>query len=638
MTGLLMRTLTPYGDESPRGFLTRLSEANGYSVDALLGLIPGMRVQRLSAGWDYSQLSPVLGALCHLPPGFGYRVPNKQARELGQLLGAPLHTRHLGLYKARICPSCLDDLGYVPAAWDLKAYIACPVHGCSMIKLCDTCGVRIKYSRPGVSVCRCGADLRKSQATPAAPEVIGFSEILHALAARDRSGLMQSRELGMPVENLLQMDLDVFVRVAVTIANVFQAMAHRRRTMRRYTEVVDALPKAAQALTNWPLRFQQLCRAWADIPTKRARDDGFQTKFTWLFTRLHKNLHHRGVQTKFMLEAALAYGTRRWDTRPIVIKNTGVETARLPHPRYGSASTAAKLIGIDPITAARWAAKGRIPATRCGKHCNRNWCVDLDAVRRIRFSRAGPVRRAAAAHELGLSQPALNELLKSQVIACTHFVKERPGLVAREDLDEFKQVLCRKCIKPEPGAVLIPLTAALRGKPSSRQAEIVRGVSEGRITLYGHRNDSMESVLVEQPRRMPAASKPVPKPLTHMTQAMTMRKYGVNHDEAAAIFRYLGSQQISRRRMQPVEIPRIELFFQRHTLVRQIAHQHGLLSLQLTRALRRHRPGTLLSIAPKVGREIASARLVRNTDILYVHGVARRLAKKLGRMKVQSTK
>jgi LmbE family N-acetylglucosaminyl deacetylase len=339
-----------------------------------------------------------------------------------------------------------------------------------------------------------------------------------------------------------------------------------------------------------------------------------------------------------MLEAALTYGTRRWDTRPIMIKNTVVETARLPQPRYGSARTAAKLLGVDQITAARWAAKGRIPATRCGKRCNRNWCVDLDALRRIRFSRAGPVRRAVAAHELGLSQPALVELLKSQVIASKHFVKERPDMMAREDLDEFKLALCRKCTKPKPGAVLIPLAAALRWKSSRRQAEIVRGVSEGRITVYGHGKDSFGDILIERPRRTQAKPKPAPKPITHLTQAMTMQKYRLSQREAKAILRCLGSRQIPRGGMQPVEIPRLERFFQQHTLVRQLAHQHGLLSLQLARALRRRRPDTLLSIAPKVGQEVHSARLVRNRDIPYVHGVARRLAKKLARTQVRSTK
>jgi hypothetical protein len=229
-----------------------------------------------------------------------------------------------------------------------------------------------------------------------------------------------------------------------------------------------------------------------------------------------------------------------------------------------------------------------------------------------------------------MSQPALIELLKSQVIGCAYFVKERPDMIAREDLDDFKRVLCRKCVAPEPGAELMPLVAALRHKCSSQQAEIVRGIVDGRITVYGYANDPFGEILVERPRHTrQAKARPAPKAITHLTQAMTMRRYGLWQNEAKAILRCLGSRQMSRGGMRPVEIARIEGFFEEHTLIRQIARQHGLLSLQLTRALRRHRPGIVLSLAPRRGQEVISAILVRSKDISYVRGVARRLAKTL---------
>lgn len=633
-----MRTPAPFEGESPRAYLSRLSDANGYSSCGLIALLRERSILQVTAGWDYSKLQPALGPLCPLPSAFGYRVPGKQMREKAQINCVPIQSRHLGLTKARVCPHCLDELGYVPVSWDLKSFIACPTHGCWMLKHCGECGKRLKYLRPGVSTCSCGADIRRASTAPAALHVVGFCEILHAMVTKDTSRILQARLVGMPVENLLTMDLDVFVRVAVTIANVFQAISEWRPTPRPYSQLVDAIPDAAEVLTDWPLRFESLCARWHENPSMRSRDDGFQSRFSWLFVRLHKNLKSRSAQTTFMLEAACSYGTRRWENRPIRIKNKHLSPMELPEPRFGSANDAARILRIDPITAARWAAKGRFPATHSGKNSSRNWCIDLDAVRSIRVSRLGSIQKGEIAKEFGASLPAMTQMLASGLIEST-FMTGAKNALAREDFQRVRDNLLHRCEVPPREIDLIPLRDALIRNPLTRQHVIVKGILEGTIKSYGNGVEHVHDILVERPLKPPKLEKPVPapKPLTHCSTQIAVKRYELNTYESRAIFIKLGcglfrGSTIGLGRgggsgLEHVEIRRLERFMERHKLVRKIADKFGLYSLQLIRAIRRRRPKALLALSQPLEGGVC-AFFVKKQDVPYIEGVARQIKKR----------
>ncbi len=629
MNDLLMRTPCPFVDESPRAYLIRLSEMNGYeSPVTLIDLLHEGSLQQVTSGWDYSQLAAILGSHCKLPLNFGYRSPGVKVREHGQLLGNAIQTRHLGLYKARVCSSCLREHGYVPAVWDLKAYLACPTHGHLMLKYCASCGSRVTYRRPGVATCTCGADLRNQRVEAAQPALVAFCEVLHALATGRSDCIVQAKHLGMPVDKLMQMDLDVFVKVATTIANVYQAMAAWRGTPRQYAQLVEALPDAANALVNWPRNFEMLCKRWHENAPARVRDDGFQAKFAWLFARLHKNLREKAPQTQFMLEAACAYGNRRWDTRPVLIKNKHIDPSALPMPRYGSASAAAKLLGVDNITAARWAASGRIPATRSGKSPgNRNWCVDLDAIRQFKFSQASRVHRRDAARELKVSPAVLSELLKVEAIKSAHFVVGQAGAIAREDLDQFKMDLFCKCVDPPAGAETMPFLRLLSRKPPRLQAQIILGVLNGTTSVYGVSVRGVEEILVERPCVADPDPPPAAEPelATHFNLMQAKERFGLWEYEARAVALWLGLRPWRGRGLKSIEIVKLDRFFTRYVLVRRIAEQYGLLSLQLVRAIRRLRPRVLTTIAPP--ESLQGAYLIHRKHVPYVRGVARRLVK-----------
>ena len=170
MAMVLPCTPTPFPRESPAGYLIRLAERNGlHGSGELMGLIGGDPERRPGVGWDYRGLQPLLGPMQCLPANFGYRDPSGHGRSRASLCGHQIWARHLDVKYTRICPECIKDLGYTPAVWDLKSYVACHVHGTLMLKYCTKCGERI--TNHGVAYlpvwCRLGryADIRCASRT-----------------------------------------------------------------------------------------------------------------------------------------------------------------------------------------------------------------------------------------------------------------------------------------------------------------------------------------------------------------------------------------------------------------------------------------------------------------------------------------
>lgn len=630
MTVLLMSRPKPFSDESPRSYLIRLSEANGYPssqpVYQLLGEVPQYVV---TAGWNYERLKLVLGSGFELPPDFGYRVLGVQARESAQLLGHRLQSRHLGLVRPRICVACVKTLGYIPASWDLKAFIACPEHGMLMLKVCHCCGERIQNRRPGLLTCRCGANLEEAPQEPSPSPLTALCEVLGAIVSRDESRLLLARQVGMPVRDLMKMDLAVLLKVIVGLATAVKAMSEWCGTARPYSELVEAIPDAANALVHWPYKFSDLCKAWQEHPHSFLGDDGFQSRFAWLFTKLHKNLGGLRSQTAFMLEAAAAYGSRRWDNRPFWIRNQDLAKRPIPEPRFGSASAAAKILGVDPITVGRWAAKGKLAAERCGKTGNRPfWLIDLDLVRRHAQENFNRMSFRDGAARLGVSIESMHAFFDAGIFPNRQRIGGRSPCVASEDVDGLVGQLAAVAAAPPSDLQLIPLRMFLRRWHPTKQPEVISRILEGEIKVFGTKALDFRGLLVELPTKKREPKKPgISKPVDGwLTVQETVEVFGLHRYEAHAIF--LRVRCASRNRFARVKSSRIEAFLSKNIPARILADRHHIWSLQLIRALRRLRPDSLLSLNCGRGNGTVKAFFVPKQQVSYVNGVARRLAKR----------
>jgi len=591
MAMVLPCTPTPFPRESPAGYLIRLAERNGlHGSGELMGLIGGDPERRPGVGWDYRGLQPLLGPMQCLPANFGYRDPSGHGRSRASLCGHQIWARHLDVKYTRICPECIKDLGYTPAVWDLKSYVACHVHGTLMLKYCTKCGERITNHRTGLLICPCGADLVGMRTSAAPPALLGIAEILWAVTYRDTSIIVVAGQLGLPVEELMRCDLKVLCKIIVQIATLYSWSESGVRTPRKDVAVVSLLPKVAQSLSAWPKRFHCLCKHWHAVCLRDGRSSKvFQICFGWLFVHLHKDLKEGKAQTAFLLKAALAYGYQRWDQKAILVKGLAIGDLPSVPRRYGSYSDAAKVLGLPPYSTVRWLLKGRLPARATGnKKARPNWVVDLEKLKEIKLSKSWGLKAREAAKFLEISTTVLR-VLRSEGDIPSNFATPYKHTFAVEDLDAFKEDVLNGLRPVDPAHARYPLKELFSGGAATVSVKVraIRDMREGKLQGYvdGRRSLSRVYLSVDVADLTSTESGDGLLALQNIRQQYHLQFY-----EARAITLYL---LVGYRGgpLPKVNVNDVEAFLDSYTPLRLMLAGTGLSTITVMSQLPLHLPG-----------------------------------------------
>lgn len=572
-----MRTPGPYADESPRAYVVRLSEENGYDCPAVLHeLLEGSCQYRITVGWSFDKLQAVLGPLQILPKSFGYQAAKKRAREGASLLGQEVHPKHLGLRKARICPTCVKEIGYVPAAWDLKAFIACPIHGRMMLKYCSTCNRRIQYNRPGLLTCSCGADLSAGEMDFAPPHLVALMEILLTKVSGNRECLQSAYTCGIPVEELLACELSVLCKVIVTLATLLAWQASGVRTPQKLSDVARFVPEAARVLSHWPLNFHKFCGKWHANPVSRQASRSFQVHFSWLFVRLYKNLKVKKRQTLFLIQAALSYGMRNWSVSPVSVKGVEAKLLMLPPPRYGSYADASRVLGVPLYTVQRWLASKKIPSRSSMQEGKRPlWVVDIEELSKLKVSSSPSIGSREAARHIGVSYGVYKALRKSGLLINTYLIDFDSGM-SIEDLESFKDSVLLKANKCTSVKGKHSLASILDASfPIAKKVDLIRMIIDGEIEAFWRgskrvRNMYVEVDFVNEHRENVRNSKV-------LGIYAAAGRYGLSYRETRAIIFLHSLRGVPARKngMGPVVPGQIESFLKKHVPLRCIAREEG---------------------------------------------------------------
>ncbi|WP_166481727.1 TniQ family protein [Scytonema sp. UIC 10036] len=153
----LLLTPTPYPSESLAGYLLRLTEKNYYESPNWILQLAGLKAQKGIYIYEKPREPSCLSQLI--------RVEDKQLFFMASLPYETVYEsniRHYTIYKhgRKLCPQCLKESAYCQMIWDCQIVKACPKHQCLLIQKCPACQKDIKWSRPGVTQCKCGFDFR----------------------------------------------------------------------------------------------------------------------------------------------------------------------------------------------------------------------------------------------------------------------------------------------------------------------------------------------------------------------------------------------------------------------------------------------------------------------------------------------
>lgn len=152
--------------------------------------------------------------------------------------------RFLEKRHSKICPICIQESGFIYAAWDLRIWTSCPIHGINMTSFCQNCGSTLSYDRPGIGTCgnaKCRCDLTTQPTTLSSSHEILVLNYLLPLVGRE----LPYTATPVPFLNESRTTEDVVL--------FLYGIAHSLGIDRN-----SILPDTASFLMNWPNSGYQL--------------------------------------------------------------------------------------------------------------------------------------------------------------------------------------------------------------------------------------------------------------------------------------------------------------------------------------------------------------------------------------------
>jgi hypothetical protein len=145
------------------GYLLRLTETNGYTTPWTIFSIAGIPQNHTRpCALPLLKLARVANRNVEELKAIAYR-PTADLPRIPHLLGHRVRLTDLRLGSPHICPSCIQEKGFIEAHWDLGFMIACPIHRCLSTVQCSRCQCPLSWFRQGLLECRCGAALPETR-------------------------------------------------------------------------------------------------------------------------------------------------------------------------------------------------------------------------------------------------------------------------------------------------------------------------------------------------------------------------------------------------------------------------------------------------------------------------------------------
>lgn len=252
----------PRPDESLLGHLLRLAHRLRYPTAAPILTKAGVSNIVESHPFDWSAVQRIAATVPVQRAGIE-ALAYASSDQRCQFWGHPLHRDLITTSWRRVCPLCLQGDGADPyhrAIWDLTLLTVCPVHGCGLIDICQSCGKQIGWRTSAPFRCQCSSDLRTqtpSTASPAGRAVAQRIASMFGTAPDALEGL--AAEIG----------LSEFLRLAMLIGRTeCGGKLHKAPSFAKLhrDQLPDALSTGWSVCDGWPTAFH----SWLDRLREKA--------------------------------------------------------------------------------------------------------------------------------------------------------------------------------------------------------------------------------------------------------------------------------------------------------------------------------------------------------------------------------
>lgn len=488
--GVLPVTPAPIDLEPLLGYVLRTSERNGYEtpwhVFDFAGIEQGAMIRTTLAAEPLARiLAQPIDVVRRLPWGpqiYGDPPLDTQSRK-------PF-LRMVDLRHPKICPECVAEHGRVEAAWDLKLMIACPVHRKTLVDRCPACDQPLRWFRPGLRRCRCGADIAPAGET--IPTAV--TELLMLVRNRlyGRPAEMES-EVGMPLQDLAALSSLELVYLLRGLKNILCDRSENDPVTLGDLETLTAF------LADWPHGVHRELRRIQGLEREGSKSLSVRQQFGRL-TSMLKSSEIPADKLTFLNRALATFGTVGWngavtDTR--ILNRLEIAPAEV---RVGSLSRLARRVGVDRRTARDWVDRGIVPSRIAQRGRSQLEIFELTDDLPVKES-TGALSVRDAGKYLGLPVSVLQALRRRNI-----YKVERIGVTRsqyhRLDLDALRSGFLEKAANqlPDLAAGMITLRELMRRKLRNKgaKAEILAAIWEGRLAPCGRLGDGIGDIVVNE--------------------------------------------------------------------------------------------------------------------------------------------
>jgi len=471
----LPRHPEPHETESLWGYILRVSQSNGFQTPwAVIKRAAMNQHEARGTSIDLSKLAAVTRKERARLQAIAYE--GETERRSTMLLRHKVPRTALELELPRICPECVRALGFIEAHWDLAIMTACPVHLRGAVQNCAICGRKLRWFRPDLLHCQCGARIDTMRGTLISAEEGDLLEVIRAKVL----GLLPLIEgaSGMPLHDLWQLELRDLLRLVSVLENCRRKlMGSRANTGDRSTAVAAAVGY----LRDWPVNFFGLL---IDLRALHANQrNTIRELYSPLYSAfLRRRYKGRPDRYDFLRLPFLEFISNHveGETADIrIMRSFGFNVER----QFVTRAELSRRLGFDPRAVARSMPHEAVVRGQ-GKTCA---AINLNQFEWKGTQPGRVLGLREAAKELGVPAQVLHALRKSGEFRADNLSAGRPGFHER-DIEMFKARLL-KCVSecnPDDGgrpedAISLESVLADHGHSAEDKAALLKELLLGRV-------------------------------------------------------------------------------------------------------------------------------------------------------------
>jgi len=393
-----------------------------------------------------------------------------------------------------LCPQCVQEQGFIDVFWDLHYAIVCPRHQCQLLRVCPSCRQSLHWLRPGLLVCKCGADLVEKEPKSAEVCIIELMEILKA-KLHGSTIVTHPNTMNYPLKEIENLSLFSFFWMLAQLGK----FSFISRGMPESKDPYQTLLEASEVISNWPSGYHKfLQRLGMKFKEKGLPSTGLRKQFKKYYLSMFENRSHPTEQIKFLRNEFIAFGLHSWGMAVVdnkLLNNTEINIEN----RFLSKTRLASELGVSPTTLRNWLKKGMLPYKKVMVDGNVRYILDkqsLDLVKRVP-GKTLELREAAAFLQMPVS--VLMSLKESGYYVVKHLPKYIPGF-HEADLNNFAQMVFKKSAiitRENLNNNFISLDYILKEKrfwSKKGKASIVEAYLDGKILSIGRTSDSIKDI------------------------------------------------------------------------------------------------------------------------------------------------